>query len=226
MKGALLRRGLSLFGLFLLLSIPIIFYVIKFRSFEISDNPRDWESFAVYFGGTVGTMGSMIAGYFLYRTFILQIETVSSDKLNQRVDYYNRAIESVKHDLTSIEMGAIKGSYVWRRLASIMTNEENFNNGKASLEPCMELLVTANYQIATLMMEINADSIIDGQEKQFLHQKVIALFSAYIGSVTGAVTNDVTKTFKDKQFINLRQSSITVAKVMKLHLDLKVDLEW
>jgi hypothetical protein len=38
----------------------------------VSNDPKDWTDFAAFFGGMVGTIGSIIAGIFLYQTINLQ----------------------------------------------------------------------------------------------------------------------------------------------------------
>ena len=58
-----LLRGLGLFFLFF---IPILPYVIKFRDYSISDNPKDWADFGSYIGG-VYTLYVSVFAIFLTR---------------------------------------------------------------------------------------------------------------------------------------------------------------
>ena len=56
-----------------LLCFITLISVLFFRQSSISNTPNDWQIFAAYFSGTTGTIGSMVAGDFLYWTLILHI---------------------------------------------------------------------------------------------------------------------------------------------------------
>lgn len=84
--------------LLILILIPVFLFVLKFKSYPISNDVEDWVFFGDYFGGTVNTVISFSSLIFLgYLTYLLSKQSNSENKKNnilmRRMDAY--------HELTS-----------------------------------------------------------------------------------------------------------------------------
>lgn len=87
------NRKLSVFEkivlvvLFLLCLFASVFYFIRFRGYDISNNPLDFGPFGDYIGGILGTLVGLIGIVFLYRTYNNQL---SFSEVQEEIQKYQQ----------------------------------------------------------------------------------------------------------------------------------------
>lgn len=75
-----------------LISVPVVFYIIKLGNDELSNNISDWASFGDYLGGTANTIISFISLIIL--TIITVLVSKQSDSENKKTNLLLKRIES------------------------------------------------------------------------------------------------------------------------------------
>ncbi|MGY2293067.1 hypothetical protein ACW9H6_25630 [Pseudomonas sp. SDO528_S397] len=55
-------------------------YLLNFHDHKLSGNPSDWGAIGDYFGGLVNPLASLVALYFLIKTYLSQTEELSETK--------------------------------------------------------------------------------------------------------------------------------------------------
>ena len=80
--------------LLIILTIPIILFVLQFGSYKISEDVKDWSNAATYFGGFLGILISLFSLIILgYITYLINkqsnIENKKTNLLMRKLDAYN-----------------------------------------------------------------------------------------------------------------------------------------
>src|SRR5277367_6678303 len=97
-KGRLILLIAFLLGLF-----PTMFFIRKFIFNPISDSPSDWETFAVYFSGTTGTLFSIFAGWLLFKTLEVQNKQNTETIFFNYLDTFSKEKKEVSQILFGLE---------------------------------------------------------------------------------------------------------------------------
>ncbi len=85
------------------LCTPIALYLFHFYQPNFSNSFSDWEKFATYLGGTIGTLGSVIVGYFIYLTLRIQNKQRIEQTLFNYLNSFSGGKNSKQQELISKE---------------------------------------------------------------------------------------------------------------------------
>ncbi|HRW64002.1 MAG TPA: hypothetical protein P5132_10960, partial [Bacteroidales bacterium] len=76
----------------ILIFIPVLFYIIKFRTYNFSDSPADWALLGNYIGGILGPIISLLSLIVLgYITFLI---SKNSNIENKNLFVFQRKVEA------------------------------------------------------------------------------------------------------------------------------------
>jgi hypothetical protein len=89
---------------FILLCVPVLLFWLHFRTFNLSNSTSDWETFAVYFGGTVGTLASIVGGYLLFVTLNAQRRQGNEQTFFNYLNVFTNKENSIRSNLIGIEI--------------------------------------------------------------------------------------------------------------------------
>lgn len=67
------QYGLVVILLGFICLLPLVYYIVRFWTYNISDNPLDFGPFGDYIGGAVGAASGLISVIFLYKTYQSQL---------------------------------------------------------------------------------------------------------------------------------------------------------
>lgn len=87
MKITMTKKTLLFISAIILLFIPLIFYIITFRTHSISQNPSDWGAFGDYIGGVLSLLLSIYTtGLLIYITILLNKKDSKEAQIRKNKD--------------------------------------------------------------------------------------------------------------------------------------------
>lgn len=93
---------------FVLLVLPVYLFLRHFYQSEFSQDQNDWQTFAVYFSGTVGTIGSLVFGFFIYKSFTLQNKQRIEETLFNYLNAFSKEKDKKQAELIAKELEMFK----------------------------------------------------------------------------------------------------------------------
>lgn len=96
-------KDIKIYILVLIGLLPTLIFTLKFKSYPCSIETKDWESFAVYFNGTTGTLFSILAGILLYLTLKSQNRQNTENTFFNYLNTFSKEKEAISLKLIDIE---------------------------------------------------------------------------------------------------------------------------
>jgi len=154
------------YGAIIIILLPLFFFIWKFYSFDISNSPNEWSIFAAYVSGTTGTVSSIVAGYFLYKTILLQNTQLEMQNIERIENMFFTVLyrfteknESIAKKLINDEQSALH-----QNIFSQIIGRKNSSQPEYTNEEIQELYVSrlgqifiADYSRSTKTLRLHVD---------------------------------------------------------------------